>query len=67
MRYREIKPTPPLRSFIESFWTLEGDGSVRGSPAKWILPEGCVKLILNFGDRFLPNVAFFQYQRPDLL
>ena len=56
MRYREIKPTPRLRSFIECFWTLEGDGSADGSPPERILPDGCVELILNFGDRFLQQV-----------
>jgi AraC-like DNA-binding protein len=52
MRYSEIKPTAPLRRFVECFWTLEGDGSVGTSPPERILPDGCVELILNFGDRF---------------
>ena|SRR5688500_4435375 len=52
MRYSEIKPTAPLRRFVECFWTLEGDGSIDTSPAERILPDGCVELILNFGDRF---------------
>lgn len=56
MRYREIKPTPPLRSFVECFWTLEGDGLIDQSPPERILPDGCVELILNFGDRFLQHV-----------
>jgi AraC-like DNA-binding protein len=52
MRYSEIKPTAPLRRFVECFWTLEGEGSVDRSPAERILPDGCVELILNFGDLF---------------
>ncbi|HEX3184901.1 MAG TPA: AraC family transcriptional regulator [Pyrinomonadaceae bacterium] len=52
MRYREIPPRPPLNSFVECFWTLEGDGPALGSPPERILPDGCVELILNFGDRF---------------
>ena len=55
MRYREIKPTAPLRAFIECFWTLEGDGLLAGSSAERILPDGCVEVILNFGDRFLQH------------
>ena len=55
MRYSEIPPRPPLNSFVECFWTLEGHGSPDGpagrSPER-ILPDGCVELILNFGDRF---------------
>ena len=56
MRYREIKPTLPLQSFVECFWQLEGDGSVDASPPERILPDGCVEAILNFGDRFLQHV-----------
>ena len=52
MRYREIPPQAPLNSAVECFWTLEGDGpSIGGAPER-ILPDGCVELILNFGDRF---------------
>jgi AraC-like DNA-binding protein len=57
MRYRELKPTLPLRRFIECFWTLEGDGSAAGARPERILPDGCVELILNFGDRFLQHVG----------
>ena len=52
MRYREIPPRPPLNNFVECFWTLEDDGPALGSPPERILPDGCVELILNFGDRF---------------
>lgn len=51
MRYCEITPKPPLNSFVECFWTLEGDGPGGDSPER-ILPDGCVELILNFGARF---------------
>jgi len=52
MRYREISPRPPLSSFVECFWTLEGDGPQPGAAPERILPDGCVELILNFGERF---------------
>jgi AraC-like DNA-binding protein len=55
MRYREFKPTLPLRRFVECFWTLEADKSVAVSAGERILPDGCVELILNFGDRFLQH------------
>ena len=64
MHYREIKPTPPLRSFVECFWTLEGDGSADPSPPERILPDGCVELILNFGDRFLQHVDGERRRQP---
>ena len=55
MRYREIPPQPPLSKFVECFWMLEGDGpSPSGGPER-ILPDGCVELILNFGERFLQH------------
>jgi AraC-like DNA-binding protein len=63
MRYREIKPTPPLRSFIECFWTLEDDGFVDRSTQR-ILPDGCVELILNFGDRFLQHADSGRTRQP---
>lgn len=64
MRYRELKPTRPLRPFIECFWTLVGDGFNDGSPAERILPDGCVELILNFGDRFLQHAGTERTHQP---
>jgi AraC-like DNA-binding protein len=52
MRYSEIPSRPPLNRFVECFWTLEGDGPSPGGMPERILPDGCVELILNFGDRF---------------
>jgi AraC-like DNA-binding protein len=55
MHYREIKPTLPLRRFVECFWALESDRSNAGAPPERILPDGCIELILNFGDRFFQH------------
>ena len=52
MRYREIPSRPPLNDFVECFWTLEGDGRLPCGTPERILPDGCVELILNFGERF---------------
>jgi len=51
MQYREIKPKLPLSQFVECLWTLEGDGrsQVEGD---LILPDGCVEMVLDFGDPF---------------
>jgi AraC-like DNA-binding protein len=51
MRYREIKPKPPLSQFIECFWTLEGQAAAEGG-ADPILPDGCAEMVLNFSERF---------------
>lgn len=64
MRYREIKPTPRLRTFVECFWTLEGERAADASPPERILPDGCVELILNFGDRFLQHVDGERRRQP---
>lgn len=66
MRYRETKPTPPLRQFVECYWTLEGEESL-DSPPERILPDGCVELILNFGDRFLQYVDSGRKPQPQHL
>jgi AraC-like DNA-binding protein len=55
MRYCEILPKPPLDKFVECFWTLEGDGPAPDGSPERILPDGCVELILNFGERFLQH------------
>ncbi|HKO99861.1 MAG TPA: AraC family transcriptional regulator [Pyrinomonadaceae bacterium] len=52
MRYREITPSPALTPYIECFWTLERDATAEQAEPERILPDGCVELILNFGDRF---------------
>jgi AraC-like DNA-binding protein len=59
MLYREFKPNPHLAPFVECLWTLESDESEQVlttaaevvQPER-ILPDGCVELILNFGERF---------------
>lgn len=52
MLYREIQPTPALARFVECFWTLESDGSTAAAQPERLLPDGCVELILNLGNRF---------------
>jgi AraC-like DNA-binding protein len=68
MRYCEIKPSPRLRRFVECFWTLaggtsEGGGSAAAAPER-ILPDGCVELILNFGDRFFQHFEGKRQRQP---
>lgn len=52
MHYREIQPSAALARFVECFWTLENDAGTAATQAERILPDGCVELILNFGERF---------------
>ena len=52
MRYREVKPNQALQQFVECFWTLEDEPGEKNVGPEPILPDGCVELILNCGDRF---------------
>lgn len=52
MQYLEIQPGRPLASFIECFWTLEGEPEKLESAPERILPDGCVEIILSFAAPF---------------
>lgn len=52
MHYREIQPSPVLSRFVECFWTLESEQSPGEAQPERLLPDGCVELILNFGESF---------------
>jgi len=60
MRYLEIQPKPWLAQYVECFWTLESEASAarvsldapEPMQPERILPDGCVELILNFGEQF---------------
>ena len=64
MRYREFSPKPPLNRYIECFWTLEGETKQFPVQTERILPDGCLELILNFGDSFSQHQADEQYVQP---
>src|SRR6476646_4619565 len=63
MRYREFRPQPRLSRFIECFWTLQGDTSPLPQTER-ILPDGCVELILNFGESFSQHEAQSTFVQP---
>jgi AraC-like DNA-binding protein len=50
VRYREIRPSAPLRSFVNTFWILEHDGD-DAAPQR-IVPDGHPELILNWSQPF---------------
>ncbi|HEY1341364.1 MAG TPA: helix-turn-helix domain-containing protein [Bryobacteraceae bacterium] len=49
-RYRELRPPEPLRSFVDSFWTLEQEGG--DALPQRVVPDGHAELILNLGEPF---------------
>lgn len=52
MRYREFQLAPPLSKNVECLWLLEGADWQESPAPERLLPDGCVELILNFGDLF---------------
>ena len=50
-RYREIRPSAPLRSFINTFWLLEHDGEDAAQQQR-VVPDGHSELILNWSHPF---------------
>ena len=52
MRYSEILPIPALTRFVECFWILENDAGPAATQPERLLPDGCIELILNFGEPF---------------
>ncbi|HEY9225984.1 MAG TPA: helix-turn-helix domain-containing protein [Gemmatimonadaceae bacterium] len=56
LQYREILPPPSLRLHVKCIWRLYGPRPdfVAAEP---IVPDGCVELVLNLGDRFVRHTA----------
>jgi AraC-like DNA-binding protein len=52
MRYREFLPSPCLSTDVECFWLLEGYDAPQTAHRERLMPDGCVELIVNLGDRF---------------
>jgi AraC-like DNA-binding protein len=51
VKYREHVLPPSLAPYVRCIWTLRGapDASGGGDP---VIPDGCVEIVLNFGDVF---------------
>lgn len=50
IRYVEVAPSPDLRPWVECFWCLSGHAGERPAGNR-VLPDGCMDVILRFGDR----------------
>lgn len=53
MRYAEYPPPPALTGYVRCLWVLEGPPAPGEAPRERILPDGCMELIVHYGDRFL--------------
>lgn len=52
MRYREIRPRPPLDRFLECVWFADADPPSPGARPERIVPDGCPELIVHLADPF---------------
>ena len=52
MRYFEISPSRVLAPYIKTYWFLEGNFPVAGAQPERIFPDGCMELIIHYGDVF---------------
>ena len=52
MRYFEIPPSPLLAHHIRTYWFLEGHFPVGAAQPEKIFPDGCMELIIHYGDAF---------------
>ena len=52
MRYCELRPSPALDAYVRCYWTLEATGASEPT-AQRVLPDGCVEIVINLGDRFV--------------
>src|SRR5216683_2227439 len=50
--YTTYLPAPELRPYVKCYWFLRSDRN-RFHPAKPLIPDGCMELIINFGDPYL--------------
>jgi len=58
MKYREFKPHPVLRPYIDAYWVMRSE---KNSPvSQRIYPDGCIDIILNLGGEFLANNGTFK-------
>lgn len=51
MDYRQYRPPAHLAPWVECVWTLNGRVPPDAPSEQRVLPDGCVELILHFGDR----------------
>ena len=52
MQYYEIAPSYPLNRYIKAYWFLEGTIPAGYLQPERIFPDGCMELIIHYGDAF---------------
>jgi AraC-like DNA-binding protein len=62
MRYAEYPPSPALRTIVDCYWVLDGDGT--GAPEP-IIPDGRIEIVLHYGVRFERHYPDGRVERQD--
>jgi AraC-like DNA-binding protein len=52
LRYRELRPRPPLDRFLECFWFADAAPPPPDALPERIVPDGCPEVIVHAGDPF---------------
>lgn len=52
MDYSEHLPSPHLRSYVKTYWFLQGNLPLEALQPERIFPDGCMELIIHYGDAF---------------
>jgi len=60
MEFQRLTPTPSLADAVDHLWWLEGEGDGSTQP---VLPDGCMELVFQLGDRFEQQAADGQWWR----
>ncbi|WP_022661678.1 AraC family transcriptional regulator [Paucidesulfovibrio longus] len=53
--YRQFLPAAPLRAHVLCFWCVHAPPLALGPRRIRVLPDGCMDVIFNFGDRMAPE------------
>jgi AraC-like DNA-binding protein len=56
VKYRERRPPPALRPYVECVWTISGPRVSSRRAAERVVPDGCPELIVHLGDPFARRV-----------
>lgn len=57
--YRQFLPAVPLRAYVLCFWCVHAPPLASGPRRIRVLPDGCMDVIFNFGDRMAPEGSPF--------
>src|SRR5687768_8229345 len=57
LTYRERRPVPALRPYVECVWTVSGPPASSPRAPERVVPDGCPELIVHLGDPFSRQIG----------